>query len=268
MISLDNIVFIDCETTGVDAQADRIIELGMVCVVDGERKRWCKRFNPGMPIPPTATEVHGIADADVANEKPFSVYAHIVHRALAGKHLAGYNLWRLDLPVIDTHLRESGLKLDLTGVLVIDAAAIFFKREPRTLADAVRKYCGREHDGKHGAAADAEATMDVLAGELLVYEDLAAMSLQDLAEYARLAERRPADLAGKLTYDAENRLCYAFGKFKGVPVLDEPSYAEWMLRCDRPPFPGSTCELLEYELHKDDITVSETGKAGDVGMPF
>jgi DNA polymerase III subunit epsilon len=263
-MSLDNIVWLDCETTGIVVGEDRVIELAMVCMKDGERKSWSRRFKTDVPIKPEATKVHGIKDEDLVNEKPFSAYALHIHRALSGKDLGGYNLRRLDLPLIDNHLRESGLKLDMTGVLVIDCAAIFFKREPRALADAVKRYCGRDHSVAHGAAADADATLDVFSGQLTAYPDLAAMSIEELAEYARLGDK-PADLAGKLCYNDKSELCYAFGKHRGKPVLDEPSYAEWMLRAN---FPGSTCEMLEAELHKDDISVSETSKIDDGGVPF
>jgi DNA polymerase III subunit epsilon len=267
-MNLDNIVWLDVETTGVVIGEDRVIELGMVCIKDGERKSWTKRFKVDIPIKPEATEVHGITDADLAEEKPFSAYAPHIHRALNGKHLGGYNLRRLDLPLIDDELRRCGLKLDLTGAFCFDAAAIFFKREPRGLEDAVRKYCGREHEGKHGAAADAEATLDVFMGQLTVYPDLAELSLDKLAEYARMNEGKDADLAGKLAYSADGKLCYAFGKHRGKPVLDEPGYAMWMLNATNPGFPGSTCEMLEAELHKNDIAVSETSNIDDANVPF
>jgi DNA polymerase-3 subunit epsilon len=265
-MTLDNVVFIDCETTGLSLEEDQIIELGMVCVVDGARRSWTRRFKINVPIKPEATAVHGIADADLADEKPFSAYAPHIARAIAGKHLAGYNLRRLDLPMLDAALRESGFKIDLTGVCVLDAAGIFFKREPRALADAVRRYCGREHDGAHGAAADAEATLDVLMGQLRAYPDLDALSLADLAAYSRLSETKPADLAGKLCYDNQDRLCYDFGKHRGKPVLSEPGYALWMINATSPGFPASTCEFLERELHEDEV--SETSKIDDGDMPF
>ena len=127
---LDNIVFIDCETSGLSLEEDKIIELAMLCVVAGERKSWTKRFKVDVPIKPEATAVHGITNEMLADEKPFSAYAPHIARAIAGKHLAGYNLRRLDLPMLDAALRESGFKIDLTGVCVLDAAGIFFKREP------------------------------------------------------------------------------------------------------------------------------------------
>jgi DNA polymerase-3 subunit epsilon len=55
------LVILDLETTGVDPQKDRIIE---ICVLrftpPDQRVRHTRRLNPGIPIPAEATAVHGI----------------------------------------------------------------------------------------------------------------------------------------------------------------------------------------------------------------
>lgn len=260
--SVEDILWLDIETTGTDPVEDRIIEFAMEMVVQGARKPWVRRMNPGIPIKPEATEVHGITDADVAMEPPFSAFAPSIHRALKGRHLGGYNLRRLDLPMIDEELRRCKLSLDIRGIYIVDAAAIFFKKEPRALEDAVRKYCGREHAGKHGAGADTDATIDVFLGQLAVYPDLATMPLAQLAEFARMNDRKEADLAGKLLYDDQGKLCYAFGKYKGQQVEAFPGYADWMLAKD---FPGSTKDLLREVLYPE---VKEVLGLEDPDCPF
>lgn len=60
------IIFFDLETTGVDTARDRIVEVSMIKIMpDGEEITRTRRLNPGMPIPPEATAVHGITDDDV-----------------------------------------------------------------------------------------------------------------------------------------------------------------------------------------------------------
>ena len=60
---------IDTETTGVNAQA-KVVELGMILV---DAKTWdtvesfVTKVNPGIPIPPETTAIHGISDADVVS---------------------------------------------------------------------------------------------------------------------------------------------------------------------------------------------------------
>lgn len=243
------LVVFDVESTGVDPVKDRIIEFGAITLrPDGARSpRWVSRFNPGIPIPAEATAVHGIKDEDVKDCPKFERFAKLILQAFQGKDIAGYNLWRLDLPMLDEELRRCGLKLDLTGVNVIDCFGIFSKREPRKLEDAVRKYCGREHEGAHGAGADAEATLDVLIGQAAMYEDLGKMGIGEIAEYSRVSENKVADLAGKLYLDKEGVLRYAFGKYRGDAVADRLDYASWMLGAN---FPGSTCDVLREFLSR------------------
>lgn len=243
------LVFLDIESTGVDPVKDRIVELAY-CVVKagGEKLSRVHRFNPGVPIPAEATAVHGITDADVAGCPPFSEFAAKVAAWMVGKDLAGYNLRKFDLPILDEELRRCGFKLDLTGARVIDCFGIFAKKEPRKLEDAVRRYCGREHTGAHGALADVEATADVYAGQIAAYPELASMGLGQLAEFSRTSEHPEVDLAGKLYRDADGDVCFAFGKHRGEKVREHADYADWMLTKGN--FPGSTCESIQEELKR------------------
>src|SRR4051812_24405246 len=63
---------IDIETTGTDPDTDRIVEISVLRIMpDGERAHRTRRLNPGVPIPAGATAVHGITDAEVADEPTF-----------------------------------------------------------------------------------------------------------------------------------------------------------------------------------------------------
>ncbi len=67
---------VDTETTGTDAAADKVIELAIVvfeyCHVTGTVGRVLATYDaledPGMPIPPASTAIHGITDEMVAGQ--------------------------------------------------------------------------------------------------------------------------------------------------------------------------------------------------------
>jgi DNA polymerase III epsilon subunit-like protein len=62
---------IDLETTGTDPKTNRIIEVSVLKLTPGgEADHRTRRVNPGVPIPPEATAVHGISDDDVADCPP------------------------------------------------------------------------------------------------------------------------------------------------------------------------------------------------------
>lgn len=68
---------VDTETTGTDPSSDRVIELAVVvfeyCRATGAVGRVLGRYDgledPGVPIPPESTAIHGITDAMVAGQR-------------------------------------------------------------------------------------------------------------------------------------------------------------------------------------------------------
>ena len=86
------VALIDTETTGRDAQADRIVEIGIVIGRRGEviaKHGWL--VNPGRAIPDEARAVHGISDEMVAGQPTFAELAPRIAEALAGTVPAAYN---------------------------------------------------------------------------------------------------------------------------------------------------------------------------------
>src|SRR5487761_2529671 len=64
----------DLETTGVDTDTARPVSMAIV-VYDPDGEVYDKAtslINPGIPIPPEATEIHGITDAMVVDAMPVS----------------------------------------------------------------------------------------------------------------------------------------------------------------------------------------------------
>ena len=57
------LVVFDIESTGVNARQDRIVELAAIRIeTDGTETERCWLLNPGVPIPPETTAIHGISD--------------------------------------------------------------------------------------------------------------------------------------------------------------------------------------------------------------
>jgi DNA polymerase-3 subunit epsilon len=136
------LAIVDLETTGTDPQSDRIVEIGILKVrPDGRRSRRILRLNPGVPIPPSATEVHGITDEDVADGPRFADVAADLLAFLEGCDLCGFNLKRFDLRMLHAEFIRVGKPLSLQGRAVVDALEIFFAYEKRDLTAAVRFYC-------------------------------------------------------------------------------------------------------------------------------
>ena len=119
----------DIESTGVNVVHDRIVELCVLRVLpDGTEtvKTW--RVNPGIPIPPAATAIHGISDADVADAPSFAGILPELVPFLQGSDLAGYNSNKFDIPLLAEELLRAGSDLDLSLSRSVDVQNIFHKK--------------------------------------------------------------------------------------------------------------------------------------------
>jgi len=226
------LVFFDTETTGVSIAKDRIVELCAIKVYpDKTQDMFLQRFNPGIPIPPEATAIHGITDEMVANEPRFAAKVDEIVYFFSRCDLAGYNLIRFDVPLLVEELLRNGVtKIPFDGARFIDCLAIWRKMEPRTLSDAVKYYTGESHEEAHAAQGDVEATMKVLAGQLSKYPDLLPDPdmLHDLVQEGNIV----IDYAGKFARDADGDIIFTFSNNIGKKVKDNLGMLDWMLTRD------------------------------------
>jgi DNA polymerase-3 subunit epsilon len=243
------IVFLDLETTGLNIEDDRIVEFAFVKLMpDGERLTRERRLNPGRPIPPSATAIHGISDADVAGCPTFRQVAKSLHEGLVGCDFGGFNLESFDLRMLAAEFKRAGLALPLEGAAVLDVKTLFHQREKRDLGAAVRFYCGRELQNAHSARADIEATIDVFFAQLERYPDLPS-DVAALHEVLHPREPNWFDAQGRLRWSDDGRLLVGFGKNQGRLLEDlaktDPSFLGWMLRSD---FSGEVKGAIEATL--------------------
>jgi DNA polymerase-3 subunit epsilon len=221
---------IDLETTGTDPKTDRIVEIAVVRILpDGTRVDRCRRVNPGVPIPEAATKIHGIADTDVKDEPGFDILAPRLAKFLDGCDLCGFNLKRFDLRLLIAEFDRAGHRFPLQGRKIVDPLEIYHGRERRDLSAAVRFYCGKEHEGAHGASADVQVTLEILDAMLDRYPDL-PRSVDELHDVLR--GERAEDLDGKF-FMRDGRVVFNFGKYKGRRLDDVtreyPDYINWLL---------------------------------------
>jgi DNA polymerase-3 subunit epsilon len=239
-------VVLDLETTGVDPQTDRIVEVSVLKILPGgNRQHHTRRLNPGIPIPATATAIHGITDADVAGEPSFRQVATALEAFLRGCDLCGFNIKRFDLRLLYAEFQRAGVPFDLEGRALVDPQEIFHHFERRDLTAAVRFYLDRAHDEAHSAAADVLATAEVLDAMLGRYAEL-PRSAEDL--HVHFKDPKAVDSNGKFVR-VNNEIRFAFGKYKGQPLAvvarESPGYLRWMLSGD---FFSDTKDLVRQAL--------------------
>lgn len=246
------LVFFDLETTGPEVGVDRIVQFAAVKLAPGwvpqsaTRKSWQTLVNPEMPIPAGATKVHGITDAMVKDAPTFGRLASRLHAALEGADLGGYNARRFDVPFLIHEFKRVGVKTDLHTRRIVDPMRIFMQAEPRDLGAAVKRYCGRAHEGAHQALADTEAALDVFVAQVQ-----AGVVVGDIDEIHRVCAEGAIDLERKLVWD-EDEAIIAFGKNRGVRLRDlaaqDRGFLEWMLS-PKAAFPEDTKTIIRAALN-------------------
>ncbi|MCK9407762.1 MAG: 3'-5' exonuclease [Bacteroidetes bacterium] len=226
------LIFFDIESTGISISKDKIIELCAIKIMpDKSRTMLLQRFYPEMPIPPSSTEIHGITDEMVKNEPTFREKAKEIAAFFSGCDLAGYNIAKFDIPLLVEELLRAGLNENpFEKVKVIDSLSIYFKKEPRNLAAALKFYANEEIVNAHSAEADVEATIKVLNGQLEKYPDM-GQTTDALHEYS-YQENDFLDYDRKFSRDKGGEIIFMFGKNKGLRVADNLGMVKWMLDKD------------------------------------
>jgi len=198
------ICFFDLETTGISISKDRIVEIAILKVFPNgnkEMKSWL--VNPEMPIPISATEIHGITNEKVAKEPTFKQISKLIYNYIDKSDLAGYNSDRFDIPILAEEMMRAGIdNFDKNKILTIDVQTIFHKMEQRTLSAALKFYCGKDLINSHSAKADTEATYEVLLAQLERYKELE----NDVDFLSSFTKRKNfVDFAGFIYYDEKDK---------------------------------------------------------------
>jgi DNA polymerase-3 subunit epsilon len=237
------LVFFDLETTGINIVKDRIVEISFVKVYpNGKEESKTRRINPGMPIPPESTAIHGISDEDVKDCPTFKEIAKSLANQIEGCDLAGFNSNRFDIPVLAEEFQRADVDIDLNRRKFVDVQTIFHKMEQRSLSAAYKFYCDKELENAHTAEADTKATYEVLKAQLDRYPDL-KNDVVFLSEFSSFGNN--VDFAGRMVYNDKGEEVINFGKYKGQLVADvlqkDPGYYSWIMNGD---FPLNTKKML------------------------
>jgi DNA polymerase-3 subunit epsilon len=237
------LIFFDLETTGIDVAVDRIVEISYLKIYpNGNEESKTFRVNPGIPIPPRATNIHGITDEDVRDAPTFREIAKNLAAVFEGCDFAGYNSNKFDLPLLAEEFLRAEVELDLKKRKFIDIQVIFHKKEQRNLSAAYKFYCNKYLEDAHSAEADTRATYEILQAQLDKYSDL-PNDVDELAKFS--SHNRNVDFMGRIIYDDEDQEVFNFGKYKGQRVADvlkkDPGYYGWMINGS---FPLHTKKVL------------------------
>jgi DNA polymerase III subunit epsilon len=239
------IMSFDLETTGVNPQEARIVQVGVSYFYQGRAigKRQ-SLVNPQVPIPPQASEVHGITDEAVQNAAPFSelmerLRPHFFGEALEGYPpplITGYNISSYDLPLFEAELRRAGASWSLEGAPAIDLFSVAKWHLRHLPGRKLVELCERFHirlDQAHDALADAHASGQLMGA--LLNSGYLPSNVGEAIDHARVCQERTErefqEFQTWLYPDRQtNELLLGKGKHQNTPLrLIDPGYLKFLL---------------------------------------
>ncbi len=165
-------VALDVETTGLDPISGRVVEIALVQFIfdpEGallEERRFVSLINPKQPIPPEASRIHGITDAEVANEPLFGELAAQIVSLCEGRVVVGHNI-QFDLGFIEQEFARNGLLSNLNEAA--DTFGLAKLAFPSMLSYNLGKLAfslGLESSAQHRALGDALTSMRLFAAAI------------------------------------------------------------------------------------------------------
>ncbi len=234
-------VALDLETTGLDAERDRIIEVGAVKFRGDEiLDTFTSLVNPRRRLDEFIVRLTGIPQHEVDRAPEFSAVLRPFAEFVGQSPIVGHNL-RFDLGF----LSNNGLALRNPRCDTWDLAYVLYPGLPEYSLERLADRFGFKNRNAHRALADAHATRSVFNVLLRRAMELDAFSL---AEMSRLAGRSSWVLAYLLGgIESTPRAAAAPSSGVGAAGLDMNALGE-RLQQERPIRPNQSVEEIDVDM--------------------
>jgi DNA polymerase III subunit epsilon len=180
LIANTPLIVVDLETTGLLAGGDKIVEIGIVRVDPGEPPRIVldTLIDPHRRV--TATEIHGITDADVVGAPGFEQVAGNVVDALSDGVMAAYNVY-FDVQFLGSELSRAGTENLPPYICLMYMRSLLDMGRKCTLDDSCKAF-SIDYSTQHHAAADALAGAKLWQAYLSIINERGLSTFQELGE--------------------------------------------------------------------------------------
>jgi DNA polymerase-3 subunit epsilon len=201
--------YLDIETTGLSAEKEYICEIAIVG--GGEERGWLVK--PPIDIPASATAIHNITQAMVAQAPPISSIIEQIKGILGDScYIVAHNGDKFDRKFVEAEAKRHEILLP-AGWIWLDSLKWARKYRPDLHSHKLQSLhvimCGGEIENAHRAVDDCNALKRVCE---CMWGDL------------------PMDQIKKLLYDAPSIKIFPWGQWKGVPIKDmDRKYASWVI---------------------------------------
>ena len=180
------LAIVDLETTGAHPAWNRVTEIAVVEVQDGEVvSEWSTLVNPGTSIPPAIQALTGITNDMVAGAPAFEDLAPGLYERLEGRVFVAHNA-RFDYGFLRHEFERAGLRFQAKTLCTVKLSRRLYPGHARHNLDSLIDRHGLRCSARHRALGDAQAVWQFLR---VAAEERGASELQDAV---RLLSQLPA----------------------------------------------------------------------------
>lgn len=165
MTSLNKDIFVcvDCETTGLDIENDRVIEVGIIRFqIENELERYETLVDPEQKISKESMDIHNITDAMVEGKPKIAEVMPQILEHLKDGIIVGHGV-SFDLDILTKEAHRAGIKCDFSKRRIADTlrlARLYGQSHTNSL-EGLRRHFNIPAQSAHRALDDAHVNVEV-----------------------------------------------------------------------------------------------------------
>ena len=170
-------VCIDCETTGLDINKDKIIEIAMTKFTFEQIKDSFETLiDPEMPIPLESQKIHNISQEMVSGKPKIKEFLEFTFDFAKNHPIVGHGI-SFDIDMICTAAEQLGLNCPLKKNIKIDTLRLarLYGKSPSNSLETLRSHFNIDDEGAHRAMSDVIVNIKIfkqLAKGFVTKEDM------------------------------------------------------------------------------------------------
>ena len=172
---------LDLETTGLSAKTEKITEIGIMKVKNGEvLEEFCEFVNPEKPIPQRVQEITNITDDMVKDAPTIEEIFPKVLEFIKGTVLVAHNA-TFDIGFLKTVAKDLGYEFDYTYVDTLPLARKLYPELKKHKLGKIAEYLKIKVEVAHRALDDVDTTVKVLREMMKTLKERGAKTVGDIA---------------------------------------------------------------------------------------
>jgi DNA polymerase-3 subunit epsilon len=156
-------VCVDCESTGLETETDRIVEIAAAQFTFAEvLDQYESLIDPERPIPKVSQDIHNISSTMVEGKPKIAEALPAVLKLLEGKIIVGHGI-PFDIALIAAEAKRAQIPTNIQNTRFIDTLRLarLYGESPINSLDRLRQHFNLEAQGSHRAMSDVLVNIEV-----------------------------------------------------------------------------------------------------------